>query len=64
MSENRNPQMSTDLVVADMDKNLAIAVKVYLFFLFLDIQEDVDDLPRTSGLKAPNLELIGHKVND
>ena len=29
--------MSTDLVVADMDKNLAIAVKVYLFFLFLDI---------------------------
>ena len=56
--------MSTDLVVADMDKNLAIAVKVYLFFLFLDIQEDVDDLPRTSGLKAPNLELIGHKVND
>ena len=54
--------MSTDLIVADMDKNLAIAVKVsYDSNGFMD-QEDMDEPPRTSSLKAPNLELIGHKV--
>ena len=55
--------MSTDLIVADMDKNLAIAVKVYYFFYGMRVQEDMDEPPRTSSLKAPNLELIGHKVN-
>ena len=43
-------QTSTDLVVADMEKNMAVVVR-----------DDLDEPPRTSSLKAPNLELIGHK---
>ena len=33
MSENRDQPVSTDIVVADMDKNLAIAIKVSCFIL-------------------------------
>ena len=52
MSENAGNGTSTDIVIADMEKNMAVVVK-----------DDLDQPPRTSNLKAPNLELIGHRCS-